>query len=146
MALILNPQNYQVPFIDGGTILFDGLTSASVRVIEADLQRDRITFHNPNNQGGLVPPNIFVCQADDINGNNVDAVVNGAGCFTILGGASKSFTGNIAKGAWKACINGSGALSIIIDPPHAVGDTQATPSLDFSNPDNSQYIPSTVGL
>jgi hypothetical protein len=120
MSLILNPQNYEVPRIEGATLLVSGLSASSQPVLLADTQRRRVVFGNPNDGSGDVPRNIYVCQADDARGNALPAHVNGAGMFTIFAGASLTFEGNVAKSAWNACMSGApGVLSIVIDPPDA---------------------------
>lgn len=100
-ALALNPQNMISPAINGGTLGASLGTSGST-VLNADAQRQKVTFHNP----GTV--DLFVCQATDSAGN---ALVPGAnpGSWRIYPGAIMTFTGNGVAGAWLgAAASGSG--------------------------------------
>jgi len=100
-ALTFNTQNYISPAINGGTLGFS-LGTASTQVLPANPQVQKVTFHNP----GTNP--IYVCQATDANGNALTAGAN-PGNWLLYPGATWSFTGNGAGGAWLAAAStGSG--------------------------------------
>lgn len=100
-ALSLNPQNMITPLINGGTLGFS-LGTGSTTILAANAQIQKITFHNP----GTVP--IFVCQANDSNGGALTPGPN-PGNWQIFPGATWTFTGNGAGGAWlAAAASGSG--------------------------------------
>lgn len=110
-------QSYQVPITGSRTYAITGLGTGSTQVIDADAQRQSITFENPNNGDGTNGVNVAVCQEKDAAGNVLTCAVNGAGTFTIFPGASRTFTGNMAKSAWKAsAASAAQKLTIAVNP------------------------------
>jgi hypothetical protein len=100
-ALSLNPQNMITPLINGGTFGFS-LGAGSTQVLAANPQIQKVTFHNP----GANP--VFVCQANDANGNPLTPGPN-PGNWEIFPGATWSFTGNGTGGAWLASAPAGGS-------------------------------------
>lgn len=100
-ALALAPQNYISPNLTGGTLGFS-LGTASVPVLAANPQVQKVTFANPGTQI------IYVCQATDANGNALTAGTN-PGNWPIVPGGVMVLSGNGVAGAWlAAAASGSG--------------------------------------
>ena len=94
-ALALNRQNLISPQINGGTLGFS-LGTGSTQILAANPQVAKVTFHNP---GASIT--IYVCQANDANGNALTPGPN-PGNWAILPGATWEFTGNGVGGPWLA--------------------------------------------
>jgi hypothetical protein len=91
-ALLLNQQNAISPPINGGTVGVS-LGTGSTQILPQNTQVQKVTFHNP----GTV--SVYVCQAEDANGNALTAGPN-PGNFQIFPGGLLIFTGNGAGAAW----------------------------------------------
>lgn len=136
-----NRQNYRVPISSGRTTAIGSMTLESQQVLGINPQREKIVFHNPNVAADIY---LYVCQALTLDGQPQPAIP-GAGAICIYPGYMLTVLGNVG-GAWNACsaVDG-GALTILADPS-TVPVSDFDGSLDFSNEDNSQYIPLLPGI
>lgn len=83
------------------------VTTASAPCVPAMRNRMALRFHNP----GTV--DVFVCPALDATGAALPAVVNGAGMWWIMAGATMDFD-SPGSNAWN-CIAASGAVLTVLD-------------------------------
>lgn len=105
----------QAPFVYAVTI---GASSAAV--LAANASRKRLLFHNPNDSA-----KVAVCPLGPSRsaGTNITAVINGAGCMTLLPYQSQEVSGSTVTGgppqpmpsAWVGIASAGGSALTILE-------------------------------
>lgn len=96
------------------------LGTSSVTVLAADAARKKLIFHNPNDVAKVAVCPVGPSRAPGGSQSQIVAVINGAGCITILPYDSKEISGGTPSGpqqampsAWVGIASaGSSALTI----------------------------------
>lgn len=94
------------------------VTTASAQILAANPQRKKLIFHNPNDQIKVAVCPLGPSRAS--GGAAITAVINGAGCITLVPYDRVEITGSTASGpqqampsAWLGIGSSAGALTII---------------------------------
>jgi hypothetical protein len=100
------------------------LGTSSITILAADptSQRKKLIFHNPNDSAKIAVCPIGPPRVSSLGTANITAVINGAGCFTILPYGSFEVPGIVGAGpqlnlssAWVGIASAGGSALTIVE-------------------------------